>query len=224
MILVQVLLATLAVLLILLFVLPFEVAGQGEWGLKKAYLIRINWTGRLVVFSMEAQQGVQYPMLTIFGVTLWRGRGNGEKKKLEESRKLKKKDAKRDKSGFSLLEAKRMMTDHSLVGAFKSFLGRIIKALRLEFRAWGTYSTDDPALTGVITGFLAAINSDKIVLDLEPDFVGDDLDIKGSLSSRFIIAELIVICLTFLWQKQVRYYWLPIIKAKFKFKEVTQHV
>jgi hypothetical protein len=223
MIFVQVLLTTLGVLLILLLVLPFEITGQGEWGIKKVYQIRITWAGSLLSFNLEAQQGLSYPVLTIFGVTLWRGSGkSGDKPK--KSRQEKKKEAKQNKQGFSLRKAKRMLTDRDLISTSKSFLGNMIKVSGLEFKAWGTYYTDDPALTGIIAGFLAAINKDKIILDLEPDFSDDNLDIKARISGRFMIVKVIAISLTFLWQKPVRYYWLSAIKAKFRFKEVAHHV
>jgi hypothetical protein len=214
-------------MLILLLVLPFEIAGQGEWGLEKSYRIKFSWAGNLVAFSLGAQQGLHYQLLTIFGVTLWRGGGN-DREKLKKSNSPKKKAAQRGKSSFSLLEAKRMITDRNLLEACKSFLSRMIKAFGVKLKAWGTYCTDDPALTGIMAGLLAAISNDKITLDLEPGFAEDDLDLKGRLNCRFIIAELLGISLTFLWQKQVRKYWWPILKAKFKnkykFKEATQNV
>lgn len=225
---IQVVLIVIAALIVLLLAAPFEARARGEWP-GRLLEVRASWGWLLVAFRLEARPGAVSPALELLGLTVWKGKrrradspDRGKKDKPEKQ----KKDG--GKPGLSARETLRLLTDRELWREAVSFLRRLVRALRLEARLDGSYGTDDPALTGVLAGLIAALSNEKIALNLRPDFVEEVLDIEGYVRTRFYLGELIVIVLALLWRKPVRRLWLTKVKSRFKFKfkvkEEIQHV
>lgn len=209
-----------AVLLILLLIVPFDFEGRGEWGEVKYIKATLKWAGGLVLLGLAVRRASFDTTLSIGGFKLWRG---GKKKKSLPHPK-KQKTVKKN-NDFNLRKTVELLSDGELLKAGIAFLRRLVRALRLDVMLSGRYGTDDPALTGVLAGLLALVNGDKINLSMQPDFAEAVLDLRGTLHSRVIPAELLGICLALLWQKPVRTIWMSAIKTKIRFKkEAVQHV
>lgn len=99
--------------------------------------------------------------------------------------------------------------------------------MRLRLRLSGVYGTDDPALTGLITGLMAALHAEHINLDLDADFSGPVLDIAGETSGRMVPIVILWLTIRLLLAQPVRKLWWAQLKTKFnrrKPKEVAQYV
>lgn len=213
---IQVFLLLLAALAGLLLAVPFGVKVRGKWP-DRFIRARISWGGALAVFNLEARPGEVSPSLAVLGMTVWRGQGKESPRREKRDKREKGKKVK-GRSGFSAREGLRILADRELWGEAVSFLRRVKRALRMEARMEGVYGAEDPALTGMAAGLLGVLSSEKVVLNLQPDFCEEVLDIEGFFSSRFFLGELLGIGLALLWRKPVRRLWVPRLKAKFKFK------
>ncbi|NPV93111.1 MAG: hypothetical protein HPY50_20290 [Firmicutes bacterium] len=224
MIVLEVLLIAIAVLIVLLLAAPFEASLRGAWPESSA-LGRASWGGVLVVFRLEARPGGYSSRLAVLGLTVWKSGGrpgtSGSEAKAKPEKPEKPKPKKKGTSSGGTL---RMLKDRELWREAISFLRRLVRALRLEAKVDGAYGTDDAALTGILAGIIAVLGGSRVMLNLQPVFVEEVLDVEGYAKTRFFIGELIWIVLALLWKRPVRRLWMPKIKAKFRLKEAGQHV
>ena len=131
-----------------------------------------------------------------------------------------------ERHGFNL-SAVNSVLNRKLLTAVLGYLKGMVGSLRLRLRLSGVYGTDDPALTGMINGLMAALHAEHINLDLDADFSGPILDIAGETSGRMVPIVILWRTMRLLLAEPVRKLWWAQLKTKFnrrKPKEVAQYV
>lgn len=117
------------------------------------------------------------------------------------------------------------LLSRDLLAAATAFLRRCLRALNLRVSLTGVFGTDDPALTGVLTGMAAVLEAANVRLDLTPDFSGPAADLTGTIEGRFVPIILLWLVLGFFLSRPVRrLWWGKVFKKRNKTKEVLQHV
>lgn len=138
----------------------------------------------------------------------------------------KKTGRKRERHGFNL-SAVNSVLNRKLLTAVLEYLKRMVGSLRLRLRLSGVYGTDDPSLTGLITGLMAALHAEDFNLDLDADFSGPILDVAGETSGRMAPIVILWLTIRLLLAEPVRKLWWAQLKTKFirrKPKEAAQYV
>ncbi len=119
----------------------------------------------------------------------------------------------------------RSLLNRELFASLLAYLGRVLSALRLHLNLSGYYGTGDPALTGILAGILGALAGEPFKLNLNPDFDGPRLDLKGTVRGRLI--PIVILCLTVRLLLAVpvrRLWWAKVFKKRREIKEATQNV
>lgn len=133
---------------------------------------------------------------------------------------------KEERHGFNLSTVNSVL-NRKLLTAVLGYLKGMVGSLRLRLRLSGVYGTDDPALTGMINGLMAALHAEHFNLDLDADFSGPILDIAGETSGRMVPIVILWRTIRLLLAQPVRKLWWAQLKTKFnrrKPKEVAQYV
>lgn len=115
--------------------------------------------------------------------------------------------------GFSFSAAFRVL-NRRLMGAVLEYMNMLFKSLRLRLNLSGIYGTDDPALTGMLAGMLAAMPFAYQSLSLEADFSGPALDVSGEISGRIVPIVLLWLTIRLLLAAPVRKLWWAWLKNK----------
>lgn len=93
---------------------------------------------------------------------------------------------------------------------------RLRESLGLRWDLSGEYGADDPALTGIIAGFIAVLAWDCGHLNLCPRFDGAGLDLQGDIEGRIIPVLLLWISFSFAFSKPIRKIWWSKLGDKIK--------
>lgn len=88
----------------------------------------------------------------------------------------------------------------------------------------GEYATDDPALTGIIAAFIAAINGSSYNLRLYPNFENTTLNITGEIQGRLIPAIVIWDFGNLMLKPPIRKIWRNMYGRKIKEAVLTRHL
>jgi hypothetical protein len=130
--------------------------------------------------------------------------------------KLKKKDrpgkARRGKKTSSITQ----YLDADLVFAFLKSLYKAWAALSLRAEGRAVFGFEDPSLTGMVCGLLAAagLYSRHPALAITPDFLEPGFNGYLSLRGRFTVGMLLYIALKFLFSRPVRRLWWSWLRRK----------
>lgn len=141
-------------------------------------------------------------------------------------KKAKKHAGRNKKHGFSFPSIIAVL-NRQMLAAVLGYLKRLLKSLRLRLRLSGVYGTDDPAMTGLIAGLIAALQAEHLNLDLDADFSGPIIDVAGETSGRMVPIVILWHTISFFLAKPVRKLWWAMLKIKFmrkKPKESAQYV
>lgn len=140
-------------------------------------------------------------------------------------KKAGKKAGRRQRSGFNLSVIKDVL-NRQLLFVLLEYLKKLFESLRLQLRLSGVYGADDPALTGLLAGFTAALHVERCNLDLEADFSGPILDMTGEISARVVPLIILWLTIRLLLAAPVRKLWWARLKTKSrrKPKEGVQYV
>lgn len=209
----------LIVILLLFLLMPVYIEGAGLLNsASKAFAGQLKLFGSLICFHFNYAGGQSSISLTVVNTVIF-------SKNIKASERAKSDDPEiSSKKDFPLRKLINVVTDEDLRSSVIGFLRKLVKSLNLKLKLEGVFGTDEPALTGMLFGFIFMLRTDNIVLNLQPDFTDLMIDINGSISSRFIPAHLLGQSLAFLFSKPVRRLWLPKFINKFKLKEVIPHV
>ena len=104
--------------------------------------------------------------------------------------------------------------NRQMLAAVLGYLKRLFKSLRLRLRLNGVYGTDDPAMTGLIAGLIAALQAEHLKLDLNADFNGPIVDVAGATSGRMVPIVILWHTISFFLAKPVRKLWWAMLKIK----------
>lgn len=209
-------LLSLGILLAIILLAPIHLEVSGEHAEGFNFLGRFNWVWGLLSIEIIRSKGIYH----------WSLGGLGLKKSMPKNSKKatpgKKtsRSTKKRASSFGNISA---YLNQQLFAAVKTALFKLIRALHLQINLSGTYGFDDPSLTGVVTGLLAALNTGGGSINLDPDFSRGVADIRGSIRGWFSPLQIIIICVIFFLRKPVRAIWWPRIKFRKKQKEAVRY-
>ncbi|MGE5404666.1 MAG: DUF2953 domain-containing protein [Candidatus Saccharibacteria bacterium] len=91
------------------------------------------------------------------------------------------------------------------------YLKRLFRSLNLKGRIDGEYGFDDPSLTGMLCGLLAALNLDNPKIAMEPNFADTIIRFDSDLSFRIIPVQILWITAGFAFSRVIRAIWWPLI-------------
>ena len=112
-----------------------------------------------------------------------------------------------------------------LMNAVYRYLIRLVPCLHLEARLDGEYGTGDPALTGMLSGVIAALAAEQPWVRLNPNFMEACLDIEGEVKGRLFTFVVLWHTLALLLSSPVRSLWWPKFNIKkFRVREVVKGV
>lgn len=129
--------------------------------------------------------------------------------------------SKKRKPGVSRFKA---VLTRDLINAVYRYLIRLSRCLNLEVRFEGEYGTGDPALTGILSGVIAALTNEQSRICLYPNFMEVSLDMEGEFKGRFFpivpLGHTVVLVLS----SPVRSLWWPKFNIKNRVREVVSNV
>lgn len=91
------------------------------------------------------------------------------------------------------------------------FLKRLYKSLHLKGKIDGEYGFEDPSLTGMLCGLLAALDLENPQIALEPNFAETVIRFDSDLSFRITPVQLLWITGGFAFSRVIRVIWWPLI-------------
>lgn len=213
-VLIDILLALVALLGIILLA-PFHFDFGGEYEQRLSFRGQVRWAGGL--FSLEIMRRVGKMQMTLGFFGLKKPISNMGKKEPKKKKPNRKKGLTDSIGNLSSFITRQLFT------AVKVVFSKLVQALHLGLNLSGIYGFDDPSLTGVMAGVIAALNIGRSSEYLNPDFTGAVAEIQGSMRGWFIPLQILVIVLLFLLKKPVRAIWLPKRKFNKKQKEDVQY-
>ncbi len=165
--------------------------------------------------------------LRLAGIPLPLSREKSETVKAR-SKKVKKKGKKKtgrkeEKHRFNFSAA--AVLNREFLGVVLDYLHRLRQSFRI--RLSGVYGTGDPALTGMLAGLIAVLNTGYHKINLEADFSEPALDLTGEISARIVPVVILWLTMRLLLAKPARKLWCPYLKIKLirrKPKEGAQYV
>lgn len=196
----------------IVLIAPIHFSFGGDYAQKLNLQGRITWAGGLISLEMILNEGKTHLSFGLLGL-----------KKAISVPEKKAAPKKKRSSGKGPLGNISSFINRQLFTAVKVVLQKLLRALHLHFNLSGLYGFDDPSLTGVMVGTIAALNLDNSSIALDPDFTRAVIDIKGSFRGWFIPLHILAIGIVFLFKKPVRAIWWPKIKFKKKQKEDVQY-
>ncbi len=165
--------------------------------------------------------------LRLAGIPLPLSREKSEAVKAR-SKKVKKKDKKktgRKEEKHRLNFSAAAVLNRDLLGAVLGYLQRLGQSFRI--RLSGVYGTGDPALTGMLAGLIAAMNTGYHKINLEADFREPALELTGEISARIVPLVILWLTMRLLLAKPARTLWYPYLTIRLKrrkAKEGAQYV
>lgn len=186
--------------------------------------VRLAWGWRLLVVTIGMNMGKMSFKLRLAGIALPVNRKNPGTVKAKKKRKIA--GRKKERHGFNLSVVS-MVLNKKFLAVVLGFSRKVFRSLRLRLRVSGVYGTDDPALTGLLAGLIAALHAGQVNLDLDADFSGQVLDIAGETSGRIVPVVILCLIICFLLAGPVRKLWWARLKLRFirrKMKEDAQYV
>lgn len=148
----------------------------------------------------------------------------GSDKQAGRERKKSKKQTGRSKKNSLNFTFVFAVLNRQMVAAVLDFLKKLFKSLGLRLQVKGVYGADDPSVTGVLTGIIAALHAEKFNIDLDADFSGPVIDIAGETSGRLVPVVILWHSIRFLLSKPVRKLWWAVLKTKFRRKKIKESV
>jgi len=220
-ILIYVLMAIIFFLPAILFI-PVNFCGSGFWREKISGAVRLTWAGGLLSLRVTAEE----KKTDVFvGLGFWIKQVSKEHSKTGAKTKIKK--GKNDKKPFALTgvaEKTRLLINKMIINEILQYFSRIRRSLHLRLYLQGEYVTGDPALTGAISGLIAAFRIEPGDICVQPDFTATSMNLHGSLSGRLVPAIIIRHTVRLLFTKPARNIWWTLIKLKITKKRSVENV
>lgn len=165
-----ILLISLALLPVILLIVPLVFKAGGSLSPQASRAdINLSWGLGLVTAAFDVKGKKTSFRLRLAGITIPVLQKNpGTTGAAKAAKKLK--DAGREGcAGHSFL-AIDVMQNRQLWAVVVKYLKNVFMSFRLQLSLRGVYGFDDPALTGLFTGLIAALDAGRIRLDLNADF------------------------------------------------------
>lgn len=208
-------LVILGILLVIILLVPFNFGFAGEWVHALRFQGEVGWAGGLLGFKMTYDEGRYNLVLAFLGL-----RKVMPQRERKTSREKKQSPTKGEtKSGGGMWK----FVNRQLFSAVKMTFSKLVRALHLNLKLFGRYGFDDPSLTGITAGLIAALGRSGSSIELNPDFSEEVVQIRGSAGGWFIPLHILAIGIVFLFKKPVRAVWWSKIKFRKKQKEAVQY-
>lgn len=191
------LLWTLVFFLAVLLVLPFSYRGYANF--KESRLIgggKLEWAFGLLGVKIALHERRRYEIL-LLGWTV----SSGEIESVQSGYKKSKGKKEKKKTSRKKPDIRELMK----IG--KVFLSKLLKVLGPDYIGIrGTYGFEDPAMTGLVSGFVAiAKNASKSAdIAIYPEFTGEFVDMEAEFYGGFSLGRLAMLGLSTLLKKPVR--------------------
>jgi hypothetical protein len=206
----------------LILLAPIHFDFGGEYTESLTFQGRMRWAGGMLSFAIIRREGIFHWALGIFGL---KKPSPMSASKTRKSKKPPKREKPRtNKEGGNSFGNISSFLNLQLFTAVKDVFHQLVRALHLELNLSGTYGFDDPSLTGVTVGLIAALERGSSSIDLNPDFTRAVIDLRGSLQGWIFPVQILAIGIVFSLMKSVRAIWWPRIKFRKKQKEAVQYV
>jgi hypothetical protein len=179
------LVALVSSLLLAVVVIPFVARGRGVLRDDEVSgVIEGTWLFGAAGFAYDSERGAA---LRLFGRPVWHFAMEDEEEKKQEAepedrsaeaQKKRRRSKKSARQWLAWLRAHRATLLH--LG------GRLLGTLRLRLRLSGRLGLEDPADTAMVVTGLRAMGglAEWAVLEVEPDFLDDEVDLEGEASAR----------------------------------------
>ena len=130
--------------------------------------------------------------------------------------KLKKKDRPEKKRRSTKTSNITQYLNAALISAFLKSLLQLWEALSLRAEGRAVFGFEDPSLTGMVCGLLAAVGlySRNPALAITPDFLEPGLAGNLSLRGRFTMGRILIIAVKFLLSRPARRLWWSWLRRK----------
>lgn len=85
----------------------------------------------------------------------------------------------------------------------RSLMARFLRTFRLRIHLTGMLGLDDPADTAALMGLLRLVQRDSETahIDVRPDYLGDTLELEGSLTARVWILAVLTVAVLSLFER-----------------------
>ncbi len=212
----------LAILAGIVLIAPIRFDLEGELGESLSFKGRVGvgWAGGIFSLNLIHQPGETQWKLGILGFKKLISPKPGKENKPSPDNKKDKDAPKRRKKTNGGLTA---FLNLEFFRAVKKGVHKLLRALHLKINIAGVYGFDDPALTGIVLGWIYALNIRNNSINLKPDFTKEVIDLKGSLQGWLIPLQIILTAIGILLMKPVRAIWWPRIKFGKKPKEDVKY-
>lgn len=187
--------------------------------------VKLAWGWGLLAAAIGIDGGKRSLVVSFAGLAL---PVPGKKPKTVGANKIRKKTARKGEGHkFNLFSFNRVL-NRNLLRVIFGYLKHLIRSCRLRLRLSGVYGADDPALTGLLAGFMAALPAEHFNLNLAADFTEPILDVTGEASGRIVPIIILWFTIGLLLAEPVRKLWWARLKLKRpirrKLKEDAKHV
>ncbi len=198
------LLAIVAGLLLLLFVVPFTLGARG-WvsGLSAAGDAAFRWGFGFLTLRISSEQGIE---VRLFGLRVYRttvaamaGKEKDkekDKEKESEKKRPKEKGGKKPGKGFRLTYVRRLV----------SMVVRVLKSVRLKGWVAGVIGIGDPAETAAVAAVLDQLNGRRggFTMEVTPDWLDERVDLQGDVRLCFWLPRTALVCIWILLDRENR--------------------
>jgi len=194
--------------LFLLLVVPFSFAAQVRRDQINHFAASVSWLWGGVSLHAENTKGTfKAGPFTSKTFSFKRDSAAAEQKKKDRSEK------KRRSTKTSNIT---QYLDADLISAFLKSLLQIWEALSLRAEGRAIFGFEDPSLTGMLCGLLAAagLYSSRPDLVITPDFLESGLTGNLSVRGRFTVGRLLYIAVKFLLSQPARRLWWSWLRRK----------
>lgn len=206
-------LSLIVLLLTTVLLAPFSYALNAELGERLHLAATIKWLGTTV--NLTAARPENRLKVKIFGLA-------PVNKKIEKPAAKPDKKIKPDKQPadfFNIIHTVLATVSGDIIRAGFVFLKRLWRSLHLrKLDITGVYGFADPAVTGMLCGFIETFRHSQpvAVINLTPVFEEQLLAGRITACGRFFTGEIFLVLLRFAFSRPIRALWWQTLKAKFK--------
>jgi len=192
-------LSLIVLLLTTVLLAPFSYALNAELGERLHLAATIKWLG--ITVNLTAARPENRLKVKIFGLA-------PVNKKIEKPVDF-----------FNIIHTVLATVSGDIIRAGFVFLKRLWRSLHLrKLDITGVYGFADPAVTGMLCGFIETFRHSRpvAVINLTPVFEEQLLAGRITACGRFFTGEIFLVLLRFAFSRPIRALWWQTLKAKFK--------
>lgn len=192
-------------MILILLIIPVSYSARVLTAGGFSTVLTMGWAWNLLGINAEIKGEDIDAYICIFGKEIYKLKSKeaAEKKDKIEKKHEKKGKRKKGRRGPGIKD----IADKALLDAIMTYIKKVLSIAKPKyFYLNGTYSFEDPALTGMVCGAIETIRGiiPGARLNLAPDFAGDEIDIDFRTGGRMIMGSLAVQTVRTILKKPVR--------------------